>query len=133
MAGQLRLRAATSFARRSRGPRPPLVHTVNSYLRKAIVSAHHDPVVARAVADVQNLLASPPSLLRSAITIRVGRAARRADAAAQLASQRHDERNGTVGREPRTRGTADAAPPSPARSMRDAQNVRYARLQYHQC
>jgi hypothetical protein len=37
------------------------VDTLNSYLRKAIVAAHHDPVVARSAADVPNLLTPPPS------------------------------------------------------------------------
>jgi 2-polyprenyl-6-methoxyphenol hydroxylase-like FAD-dependent oxidoreductase len=59
------------------GPRPPLIDVLNIYLRKAIIAAQHDPVVALAIANVQNLLAPPPSLLRPQIALRVWKNARR--------------------------------------------------------
>jgi 2-polyprenyl-6-methoxyphenol hydroxylase-like FAD-dependent oxidoreductase len=59
------------------GPRPPLIDVLNFYLRKAIVAAQHDPVVAIAIANVQNLLAPPPSLLRPQIALRVWKNGRR--------------------------------------------------------
>jgi hypothetical protein len=59
------------------GPRPPLINVLNFYLRKAIVAAQHDPVVAIAIANVQNLLAPPPSLLRPQIALRVWKNGRR--------------------------------------------------------
>jgi hypothetical protein len=62
------------------GPRPPLINVLNFYLRKAIVAAQHDPAVAIAIADVQNLLAPPPSLLRPQIALRVWKNGRRSRA-----------------------------------------------------
>jgi 2-polyprenyl-6-methoxyphenol hydroxylase-like FAD-dependent oxidoreductase len=59
------------------GPRPPLIDVLNFYLRKAIVTAQHDPVVAIAIANVQNLLVPPPSLLRPQIALRVVKNGRR--------------------------------------------------------
>jgi uncharacterized protein (DUF2236 family) len=100
-------------------PRPPFVDKLNSYLRKAIVAAHHAPVVARSVANVQNLLAPPPSLLRPAIMIRVGRGAHKPDTIAQPASLRQDQRNQTVDGALRA-GITDAAPLSSARGTQDA-------------
>jgi len=68
------------------GPRPPFVDILNGYLRKAITAAHHDPVVASAVARVQNLLAPPPSLLRPAVVLRAWRGARQASPPAEHVS-----------------------------------------------
>jgi 2-polyprenyl-6-methoxyphenol hydroxylase-like FAD-dependent oxidoreductase len=59
------------------GPRPALIDLLNAYLRKAIMAAHQDPVVAFAIANVQNLLAPPPSLLRPQIALRVWKSRRR--------------------------------------------------------
>jgi 2-polyprenyl-6-methoxyphenol hydroxylase-like FAD-dependent oxidoreductase len=59
------------------GPRPPLIDALNFYLRKAIVAAQHDPVVATTIANVQNLVAPPPSLLRPQIALRVLKSAPR--------------------------------------------------------
>jgi len=67
------------------GPRPPLVDMLNSYLRRAIVAAQHDPVVARSVADVQNMLTPPPSVLRPSIMFRVCKGAGQPEPVAQLA------------------------------------------------
>jgi hypothetical protein len=58
-------------------PRPPLIDALNFYLRKAIVAAQHDPVVATIIANVQNLVAPPPSLLRPQIALRVLKSAPR--------------------------------------------------------
>jgi 2-polyprenyl-6-methoxyphenol hydroxylase-like FAD-dependent oxidoreductase len=59
------------------GPRPSLIDALNFYLRKAIVAAQHDPVVASTIANVQNLLAPPQSLLRPQIALRVLKSAPR--------------------------------------------------------
>jgi 2-polyprenyl-6-methoxyphenol hydroxylase-like FAD-dependent oxidoreductase len=59
------------------GRRPPLTDLLNAYLRKAIMAAHQDPVVGFAIANVQNLLAPPPSLLRPQIALRVWKGWRR--------------------------------------------------------
>jgi 2-polyprenyl-6-methoxyphenol hydroxylase-like FAD-dependent oxidoreductase len=59
------------------GPRPPFIDALNVYLRKAIIAAQHDPGVAFAIANVQNLLAPPPSLLLPQIALRVWKSTRR--------------------------------------------------------
>jgi hypothetical protein len=58
-------------------PRPPLIDVLNAYLRQAVMAAHQDPVVASAIANVQNLLAPPPSLLRPRIALSVWKNRRR--------------------------------------------------------
>jgi 2-polyprenyl-6-methoxyphenol hydroxylase-like FAD-dependent oxidoreductase len=58
------------------GPKPPGTDLVNRYMGHVFRAAQRDPVVARAVIDVQNLLAAPPSLLRPAMMLRVARMAR---------------------------------------------------------
>jgi hypothetical protein len=59
------------------GPKPAGTDLVNRYVAKAVVAAQHDPVVARALWDVQGLLAAPPTLMKPAMVFRVLRAARR--------------------------------------------------------
>jgi 2-polyprenyl-6-methoxyphenol hydroxylase-like FAD-dependent oxidoreductase len=61
------------------GPKPPGTDLVNRYLARVFRAAQRDPVVARAVVDVQNLLASPQSLLRPAMVLRALRVAREVD------------------------------------------------------
>jgi hypothetical protein len=62
------------------GPKPPLTDPINRYIRKVFVAAQHDPVVAKALVDVMNLLAPPPSLMRPGMVVRVRRAAKRGPA-----------------------------------------------------
>ncbi len=64
------------FYAETTGPRPPLVHRLNGYVRKAVIAAQHDPVVASALMRVQNLLAPPPSLIRPDLVRRIRRGAR---------------------------------------------------------
>ncbi|HUE60698.1 MAG TPA: hypothetical protein VMO88_14050 [Acidimicrobiales bacterium] len=59
------------------GPRPPMVDRINSYVKKVVIAAQYDPVVARAIWDVQGLLAPPPSLMKPQIMVRVLRTARK--------------------------------------------------------
>jgi 2-polyprenyl-6-methoxyphenol hydroxylase-like FAD-dependent oxidoreductase len=59
------------------GPKPPLVDSLNRYVKKAVIAAQHDPAVATAIYQVQNLLAPPPSLMRPPVMMRVLRAARK--------------------------------------------------------
>jgi hypothetical protein len=77
------------------GPRPPLVDGLNRYVKKAVIAAQHEPAVATAIYQVQNLLAAPPSLMKPPVMMRVLRSARKgptggtvnAATAAQLAGQ----------------------------------------------
>ena len=55
------------------GEKPPMVDRINAYIGKAFVAAQHDPVVAAAVFDVLNLQASPPSLMKPSMVLRVRR------------------------------------------------------------
>ena len=59
------------------GPRPPLVDRLNRYVKKAVIAAQHDPAVATAMYQVQNLLAPPPSLMKPPVMMRVLRSARK--------------------------------------------------------
>lgn len=59
------------------GPKPPLVDHLNRYVKKAVIAAQHDPAVATAIYQVQNLLASPPSLMKPPVMMRVLRSARK--------------------------------------------------------
>jgi 2-polyprenyl-6-methoxyphenol hydroxylase-like FAD-dependent oxidoreductase len=59
------------------GPKPPLVDTLNRYVKKAVIAAQHDPAVATAIYQVQNLLAPPPSLMKPPVMVRVLRSARK--------------------------------------------------------
>jgi 2-polyprenyl-6-methoxyphenol hydroxylase-like FAD-dependent oxidoreductase len=59
------------------GPKPPMTDRINSYVKKAIIAAQYDPVVARAMWEVQGLLAAPPSLMKPQVMIRVLRTARK--------------------------------------------------------
>jgi 2-polyprenyl-6-methoxyphenol hydroxylase-like FAD-dependent oxidoreductase len=59
------------------GPRPPLVEHLNRYVKKAVIAAQHDPAVATAMYQVQNLLAPPPSLMRPPVMLRVLRSSRK--------------------------------------------------------
>jgi hypothetical protein len=52
------------------GPKPPMTDLINSYVKKAIIAAQYDPVVARAIWEVQGLLASPPSLMKPPVMVR---------------------------------------------------------------
>ena len=67
------------------GPRPPLVNIINAYLRRTMMTAHHDPVVASALAKAQNLLTSPSSLMHPAIALRVLKGGQHASRAGRLA------------------------------------------------
>lgn len=58
------------------GPRPLAVRQINRYLARLLAAAQHDEVLSRAFVTVSNLLASPPSLLRPALAMRVWRAAK---------------------------------------------------------
>jgi 2-polyprenyl-6-methoxyphenol hydroxylase-like FAD-dependent oxidoreductase len=59
------------------GPKPPLVDRLNRYVKKAVIAAQHDPAVATAIYQVQNLLAPPPSLMKPPVLVRVLRSARK--------------------------------------------------------
>jgi 2-polyprenyl-6-methoxyphenol hydroxylase-like FAD-dependent oxidoreductase len=59
------------------GPKPPLVDHLNRYVKKAVIAAQHDPAVATAIYQVQNLLAPPPSLMKPPMIMRVLRSARK--------------------------------------------------------
>ncbi|MBO0728097.1 MAG: FAD-dependent monooxygenase [Acidimicrobiaceae bacterium] len=59
------------------GPKPPMVDRINNYVKKAITAAQYDPVVAKAMWDVQGLLAPPPSLMKPPVMVRVLRTARK--------------------------------------------------------
>ena len=59
------------------GPRPPLVDGLNRYVKRAVIAAQHDPAVATAMYEVQNLLAPPPSLMKPPVMMRVLRSARK--------------------------------------------------------
>jgi 2-polyprenyl-6-methoxyphenol hydroxylase-like FAD-dependent oxidoreductase len=59
------------------GPKPPMVDRINRYVRKVIIAAQYDPVVAKAMWEVQGLLAPPPSLMKPQVMIRVLRTARK--------------------------------------------------------
>jgi 2-polyprenyl-6-methoxyphenol hydroxylase-like FAD-dependent oxidoreductase len=59
------------------GPKPPMVNRINSYVKKVIIAAQYDPVVARAIWEVQGLVASPPSLMKPQVMVRVLRTARK--------------------------------------------------------
>jgi len=50
---------------------------MNRYVRRAVIAAQRDPVVASALWDVQNLLAPPPSLMKPKLMLRVRRYGRR--------------------------------------------------------
>jgi 2-polyprenyl-6-methoxyphenol hydroxylase-like FAD-dependent oxidoreductase len=67
--------------RQTTGPKPPLVDPLNRYVKKAVIAAQHDPDVATAIYQVQNLLAPPPSLMKPAVMMRVLRSARKGPAA----------------------------------------------------
>jgi 2-polyprenyl-6-methoxyphenol hydroxylase-like FAD-dependent oxidoreductase len=62
------------------GPKPPLVDSLNRYVKKAVIAAQHDPVVAAAIYQVQNLLAPPPALMKPPVMLRVLRSARKGPA-----------------------------------------------------
>ena len=51
------------------GPKPPLADHLNRYVKNAVIAAQHDPAVAAAIYQVQNLLAPPPSLMRPAVVM----------------------------------------------------------------
>ena len=53
------------------GKRTPGMRVANWYLSKLHVAARHEPVVARSYNEVAGLLASPPSLMRPSIALRV--------------------------------------------------------------
>ena len=59
------------------GPKPPLADHLNRYVKKAVIAAQHDPAVAAAIYQVQNLLAPPPSLMKPPVVMRVLRSARK--------------------------------------------------------
>ena len=59
------------------GPKPPLVDRINGYVRRVIIAAQYDPVVAGAMWDVQGLVAPPPSLMKPQIMVRVLRTSRK--------------------------------------------------------
>jgi hypothetical protein len=71
------------------------VDPLNRYVKKAVIAAQHDPAVATAIYQVQNLLAPPPSLMKPPVMMRVLRSARKgptggavsAPAAARLAEE----------------------------------------------
>ena len=65
-----------SFAETT-GVKPPMVDLMNRYVRRAVIAAQRDPVVASALWDVQNLLAPPPSLMKPKLMLRVRRYGRR--------------------------------------------------------
>jgi 2-polyprenyl-6-methoxyphenol hydroxylase-like FAD-dependent oxidoreductase len=70
--------AGGDFAfRETTGPKPPMVDYINRYVRKVIIAAQYDPIVARAMWEVQGLLAPPPSLMKPPIMVRVLRTARK--------------------------------------------------------
>jgi 2-polyprenyl-6-methoxyphenol hydroxylase-like FAD-dependent oxidoreductase len=52
------------------GPKPPLTDAINRYVTRVIVAAQRDEAAARALLDVQNLLAPPASLMRPGIVLR---------------------------------------------------------------
>jgi 2-polyprenyl-6-methoxyphenol hydroxylase-like FAD-dependent oxidoreductase len=60
------------------GPRPRRVRAINAYMARLLAVAEHDAVVARAFMHATAMLATPPSLLRPAIALRVLRARRSA-------------------------------------------------------
>lgn len=62
------------------GPKPPLVGPLNQYVKKAVIAAQHDPAVAAAIYQVQNLLAPPPSLMKPPVMMRVLRSSRKGPA-----------------------------------------------------
>jgi 2-polyprenyl-6-methoxyphenol hydroxylase-like FAD-dependent oxidoreductase len=68
------------------GPKPPMTDAVNRYIRKVFVAAQYDPVVARALVEMMNLLAPPPSLMRPAIYRRVRAAVKRGPAGTRNAA-----------------------------------------------
>jgi len=53
------------------------VDHLNRYVKKAVIAAQHDPAVATAIYQVQNLLAPPPSLMKPPMIMRVLRSARK--------------------------------------------------------
>ncbi|HEX6392805.1 MAG TPA: hypothetical protein VFZ97_05150 [Acidimicrobiales bacterium] len=59
------------------GSKPPMVDRINGYVKRVIIAAQYDPVVARAMWEVQGLLAPPPSLMKPQMMVRVLRAARK--------------------------------------------------------
>ena len=59
------------------GPKPPLADSLNRYVKRAVIAAQHDPAVATAIYQVQNLLAPPPSLMQPPVMMRVLRSARK--------------------------------------------------------
>lgn len=59
------------------GPKPPMVDRINSYVKKAVIAAQYDPIVAKAMWEVQGLLAPPPSLMKPQVMARVLRTARK--------------------------------------------------------
>lgn len=62
------------------GPKPPGTDLINRYVAKAQLASHSSPQVLAKLQEVQNLLASPPSLMAPATMIRVLTAARRSPA-----------------------------------------------------
>jgi 2-polyprenyl-6-methoxyphenol hydroxylase-like FAD-dependent oxidoreductase len=70
------------------GPKPPLTDALNRYIRKVFVASQHDPVVAKALVDVMNLQAPPPSLMRPGVVVRVRRAAKQGPAGTRNAHAR---------------------------------------------
>ena len=54
-----------------------MVDRINSYVKKAIIAAQYDPAVAKAMWEVQGLLAPPPSLMKPQVMARVLRTARK--------------------------------------------------------
>ena len=59
------------------GPKPPMVDRINGYVKKVIIASQYDPVVAKAMWEVQGLLAPPPSLMKPQVMARVLRTARK--------------------------------------------------------
>jgi 2-polyprenyl-6-methoxyphenol hydroxylase-like FAD-dependent oxidoreductase len=59
------------------GPKPPGTDLVNRYVKRVVVAAQRDEVVADAMWNVQGLLAPPPSLMKPPMMLRVLRVSRK--------------------------------------------------------
>lgn len=77
---------------RTTGPKPVGTDLVNRYLAKVFRAAHTSVPVARQLYLVQNLLASPASLMTPAMVVRVLLAAGRSPATIRIAEQSAEDR-----------------------------------------
>lgn len=97
------------------GTPPPAHRWISRYVARAQRVARHDPVVARAVMRVTNLLDPPSALMRPAILARV---------CGPRAARRRPERAATLGPAARAIGSPAAIPAGARQSSADAAGTR---------